>query len=313
MSPLNYYLLQAILHQSSAAIPGLGTFKTEEVGAYHHPVSHEFTPATRKLIFNQDFNLVDNSWESILKPDFTVQDLENWVKEIHNQLRTDKKYFFEPIGNLSVHATGSLVFEQNPDFVLDMRFFGMHSFAQKPEPKKVETPKILKPIAAKKSKLPLILGLSTAAVLILVAFAAWWFLVKSSSNQNQQLAQAAETEAPLVEAAIVSDSTISSVDSAILDTTTTPAQDIATTSEVGASSRPYFVIAGCFKSPELAGEYLKQLQQKGYSEASIRGITSGGLTRVCFSSHETLELATQKAKELSEKEAKTFWIQKIEN
>jgi len=77
------------------------------------------------------------------------------------------------------------------------------------------------------------------------------------------------------------------------------------------SNKTYYVIAGCFRSEKKAREYLLDLKSNGYDGASIEGKTSGGLTRVCYAGFERRSEANNYLDEISLKEGKGLWIQKI--
>jgi hypothetical protein len=83
-------------------------------------------------------------------------------------------------------------------------------------------------------------------------------------------------------------------------------QNIANT-----STAQYFIIAACFKSDKNAQDYLLKLKASGYENASIKGKTSSGLIRVCYAGFKTQAEANATLTQISDKEQKQLWIEKI--
>jgi cell division protein FtsN len=78
-----------------------------------------------------------------------------------------------------------------------------------------------------------------------------------------------------------------------------------------AAQNQYYIIAGCFRSEQKAEQYLADIKQNGYPNATIQGKTDQGLTRVCYAGFPNMTEAKVHLKEVIEKENKSLWIQRI--
>lgn len=74
---------------------------------------------------------------------------------------------------------------------------------------------------------------------------------------------------------------------AVADSTNTVAKSVLPVIQESSSTKQYYIIAGCFREAENANKLLEKLKFEGYA-ASIVDTTSGGLIRVCFSGHSTM-------------------------
>ncbi len=345
MMDLSLYISKLLFDNSRVEIPGLGIFESKIIDAYHHPVSHEFTPKSRKISFAKDTNAKDSTLVNYLNAEDGEQLITSFVNEVNKSLEENKEFYFKNIGWLKVHSTGSLVFEQEEDFNYEKSFFGLETFSQEPIKIKEEVKTKALPMleATPESVRSMtwiwwLVGVSVAASIVVTIIMNWELISKPEPKQIAQQESVQETN-PIEEnesADIEGESTNKESQAVVvegytdsIESDTMVAEELAEVESIEESepeqvqeeipivveptqgNKKYYVIAGCFRSNNKAQDYLSGIKDKGYSDASIEGKTPKGLIRVCYGGFETRAQAKVFLNEVSEKENKNLWIQKI--
>ena len=344
MTDIGLYISKLLFENNKVVIPEFGFFETQIVESYHHPVSHEFTPKHKKITFTKDDTITD----SVLLNNINSSDIKAFVKLIKESLETKKEYNFKNLGTIKLHSTGTLYFEQDLNFNYDKSFFGFEAFVQEPiKAKETIAPIVATHSVDEDSNKKMVwiwwlLGVTAAASLVVAVVMNWDSIIKSPDTP---LVKQTEEKAPLVEETntiavdtlsendktsvpqedtmeVIANNT-SDIENDIEDVDNAAESNVVEESKVSVddnaaievatvnSDKKYFVIAGCFRSEKKAQDYLGGIIDKGYSDASIEGKTPKGLIRVCYAGFETSSQAKVFLKEVSEKEEKNLWIQKI--
>ena len=275
--------------------------------------------------------------------------LKDQIKDWVGKLKAGEKVVFPYLGTLKLNSSGIVVFEPSDDFSLDKKFFGLQGFSIEAltPVKSVKTAAVSGTAEEKKDRKKLWLWLSAAAVLFLIAGGLWLFSDELFNSHKSSVAEAPASHGlpDTLERKAKAVST-QSVDTEDIEDSTEKAGTLENSDENiveskeeegGASlagestaqsdkepgakassvaqtvvkrEKRYYVIAGCFRSAKKAEAFLDELKAKGY-DASIKGKTPGGLTRVCYGGYETWKKAASAAKEISRKENTSAWVQKI--
>lgn len=332
MIDLSLHISKLLFSQNKLVIPKLGVFEVEIQEAYNHPVSNEFTPKYKKIKFSKNFDAIDDYISKSLSEKDADKLISDFVEGVKYSLETTKSYEFVNIGTLKLHDSGALIFEQVSDFNFEKSYFGLEAFVSKPIEKEKEI--VVSPTNIKKDKPKaklLWLWLSIAAVAILVVvFVIFRDTIMPKKPEivvnekkpiesviNENADNVVDTDTVDIDTnGVIASSDTGAVEEAIpveeQVTVEDKAQETAVVEEVKpVKTKKYYVIAGCFKSDVKAKEYLQEIQQKGYTEASIEGKTNGGLIRVCYAGFDSYSKAKVFMKEASDKESKSLWIQKI--
>jgi hypothetical protein len=304
-------------------IPKLGVFNLESRDAYHHPVSHEFTPKYRRITFTANPNINDEVLILSLQTDDAQNLVKEFVKTTLASLNNKEIVYLENIGWFKPQASGGFVFEQDLSFNYDKDYFGLTSFEQVPSnlPQEVSpTPSVV----SAKPKTNWKPWLTWAAVVLLLAIlgaSIYIFKDKFTAKQSNIIVKVTDNKldeknivAVAQEDSIITASIDSVIESEIVDSlskeivaqSSLDDQNIANT-----STAQYFIIAACFKSDKNAQDYLLKLKASGYENASIKGKTSSGLIRVCYAGFKTQAEANATLTQISDKEQKQLWIEKI--
>lgn len=331
MMDLSLHISKLLFLHNRLVIPKLGVFEVEIQDAYNHPVSDDFTPKYKKIKFSKDFLATDNFLSKSISGVDADKIISEFVDYVKHSLETNKSFEFVNIGNLKLHDSGALVFEQDLDFNYEKSYFGLAEFISNPieREKEIVTANLQTEKNVSKPKL-LWLWLSIAAVAILVVIFIFFqdyiipnkpqIIVKDEQPIETVIEQNANNDAntEIVKIDSTNEPVIS--DSSIIEETAKveeqikveeQPQEVVVEKVKPISTKKYYVIAGCFQSDTKAQEYLIEIQQKGYNEASIEGKTNGGLIRVCYAGFDRYSKATAFMNEVSSKESKSLWIQKI--
>lgn len=344
MMDLSLYISKLLFDNKKVEIPGLGIFESKIIDAYHHPVSHEFTPKSRKISFAKDINAKDSALVNYLNAEDGEQLLASFVNEVNKSLEEKKEYYFKNIGWLRMHSTGSLVFEQEEGFNHEKSFFGLETFSQEPikvkEEVKTKAMPLLETTESDRNMIWIwwVVGVSVAASIVVAVLMNWEIISKPESKQIAQQETVQET-IPIENSDVtdIESESTNEESQAIavenytdsIESDTIVAEELAEAESIEEfeseqnqeeipiaveqerGSKKYYVIAACFRSNNKAQNYLSGIKDKGYSDASIEGKTPKGLIRVCYGGFETRAQAKVFLKEVSEKENKNLWIQKI--
>ena len=131
MIDLSLYISKLLFDHDKVIVNGFGVFTTTDKAVYHHPVSHEYTPKSKRISFVHDVKLRDTLLIDSIGLSNAEELVTEFVKEINANLDKDKSYFFENIGKIVKHSSGILLFEQDDKinynkecYFLPIVFFG---------------------------------------------------------------------------------------------------------------------------------------------------------------------------------------------
>ncbi len=348
MRIISLHISKLLLTNDKVIINGLGYFAAAEQKAYHHPVSHDFTPKNKKLSFYLDKTVKSPLLAESLAGTSAEVKIQVFVLKVLTALKHGDDVILDNLGTLKRHEKGHVVFIQNNDIVLDKNFFGMEAFKHEaPIKEKPIVAPIVAPVEEKRKSRSFIYwfaipGLVASLILAYIFIDFNALFGDSESVVAKVEAVVEEVDEPefnvdtLIVAAIEDsslvnnqiddqniDSAEASVEDAIVVNTMeqeTPKENIeveevkipAKTLAQEASGN-YYIMAGCFKSSFKANRLLKELQDGEYPNASIKGKTKSGLIRVCYSNFPTKTAAENYMQQVSEKMGKELWMQKIDN
>jgi cell division protein FtsN/nucleoid DNA-binding protein len=333
MMDINLHISKLLFTHNRVVVPNFGVFEIEVQEAYNHPVSNEFTPKFKKIKFLKNFEAKDDLLERTIEGE-SKNIITDFVESLKKELKENKQFEFKNIGIVKMHSSGALIFEQEMDFNYEKSFFGLKAFTAIPVVINEEIP--VTPIAVEDEKpkrklvwLWISMVAAAAIIAVLLIFQEQIFVKNTpvvvkqeepvtpdaqSITPNLDTNDSMVTETTIADTVAV-DSNIDSVESQEIAKVDVPEKsDVKPVAEVTPqpeSNKKYYVIAGCFRSDDKAQEYLQEIIQKGYTEASIEGKTSGGLIRVCYAGFERRSKAKSFMEETAVKESKSLWIQKI--
>ncbi len=335
MMNINILISRLLFQNSRVVIPGFGVLETTLQEAFHHPVSNEFIPKFKKISFVKNYQAEDNMLAKALQSNNAEQQIKTFVDKLKDELNQQKKYTMPQVGVFNLHSSGAIVFEQETDFNYEKTYFGLESFKMEPI-KKVDAKPIIKvtpePEERKSRAWLWIAILSVASLLVVGVFK---FMkrnnpgtklevnsVISNNTGNKQIDTVKQVlSAKMTDTATAEtqkDSaaeTIAAKDSLKRNTEVEhKVVPVTQEKEEGRdyqTKKKYYVIAGCFKSSKKAADFLKEIQQSGYPNASIEGKTRGGLIRVCYAGFAKSYQAKRFIKQAEQKKLKGLWIQKI--
>ncbi len=330
------HISKLLFSNNILVIPNLGVFEVSIQEAYIHPVSNDFTPKYKKIKFTKNFEATDSVLSKSIIDGNSDKIIEAFVIDVKNSLENGKSFNFKNIGVLKMHSSGTIIFEQDLSFNYEKSFFGLEAFEgqliKKEEDKKIV---VLNAEEDKPKRRLLWLWFSVLTVAVLVVL----FMIFKDNfvSDNSQPIVIKDTTVntklhnDLVDNDVfidtnmldsVEDSTLvnSEIDSSSVDVSNVNVKEQADTQLVALvdkttiepkTKKKYYVIAACFRSESKAREYLQEIKQKGYNDASIEGKTAGGLIRVCYAGFDKRYKAKKFLEETSAKEAKNLWIQRI--
>ncbi|MCK5846600.1 MAG: hypothetical protein KAG84_04120 [Bacteroidales bacterium] len=319
MQKISIHISKLLFSNSKVVVNGLGYFEAIDKEAYHHPVSHDFTPKTKKITFHLDKNAKDSLLAKTLGSNNADILISAFVKQVIKDLRDGKKAVIPHIGVISIHEKGGIVFIQDKDIAFDNNFFGMEEFHQEPitvaqaSPKAIIIPNKEKEKGSNKMWIWIaIVGIVASLIIVYV------FLNDDAKLQNDKSEVVITDKLEIkgvkkIEAKEIVANSVENEDIAI--NTDTVVDIIVETPVVEANvaeNGAYYVMAGCFKSSHKAKHYLRELKNGDYPNASINGKTSSGLIRVCYDSFSNETAAEEYMLKVSKKENKDLWMQLIE-
>ncbi|OYT10750.1 MAG: hypothetical protein B6I18_07420 [Bacteroidetes bacterium 4572_112] len=323
MQNISIHISKLLFDNERVIVSGLGYFEASEQKAYHHPVSHNYSPKSKAISFHLDKNAKDDMLAKSIASTDAALSISNFSKKIITELMAGKKVELANLGTLSKHEKGHIVFVQDKDFVFDKEFFGMPSFVQKPINIAEPSPIVKKEVVEEKgsSKMLLWLIISGVAASIILAFV----FLKPDSNETELV----EVDTPVEE---IKDKEVNDdevIQNDTYDTDSINQTDVAVNEakeiepkveaeevdaiQIEAPKGDYYVMAGCFKSKYKANRYLKELKNGEYPNASIKGKTPSGLIRVCYNNFANEAEAEQYMNKISQQENKELWMQLIED
>lgn len=309
--------------QDCVIVAGMGGFIANYVPADINPVTHVFTPPSRKVAFNAALRNNDGVLANHLVRTFGIGYAEA-VSVIEKQsvawaimLNRGEKVLFEGIGQLYADKEHNIQFapEQKTNLLDDS--FGLSTFSTQPvsgqERLQKSHQKVLRTNAVKSGrKLPA--TLKWAAILLPLAALSFWSAYNTGQVKNIYQNQASVISAP----AQTSNEATANPFAGAAQKPESPTGEVRITdtkveaempeiAEVKAEPDNYFIIAGAFGVKENADNLLESLVAKGYN-ATIAGQNRNGLYRVSIEGFADKEIALQKTEELRKGDFPGAWL-----
>ncbi len=309
--------------QDCVIVAGLGGFIANYVPADINPVTHVFTPPSRKVAFNAALRNNDGVLANHLVRTFGIGYAEA-VSQIEKQsgawaimLNRGEKVLIESIGQLYADKEHHIQFapEQKTNLLDDS--FGLSTFSTQPVSgqERLQKPyhKTLRTSAVKSGrKLPA--TLKWAAILLPLAALSFWSAYNTGHVKNIYQNQASVMPAPaqtsneaIANPFAITERLPEKPTKELLVTDTKIEVELSEPAEAISEPDSYFIIAGAFGVKENADNLLESLVTKGYN-ATIAGQNRNGLYRVSIEGFADKEIALQKTEEFRKGDFPGAWL-----
>lgn len=302
--------IQTLLwNHNCVIIPGFGGLIGNYRSSQSHPVSHEFLPPSKQILFNKnlhrDDGLLVRSIAARISVDFDAA--RKWVEEtaraLHERLLAGERQNLLNIGDFKMDIERNIVFQ--PDFRQQYlpQSYGLYSIRATPiqrvqrvmpvpENRPVPVPELRR---AKRNIRRKLLRLSPLLLLAVIPFLKNPF---SESNQAIQLKLGPFVNTP----AQVHVKPKSLEIQPILRKAQLEEQDA-----FSAASARIFIVAGCYSNGETADGRVEYLQSKGF-DASVLDLTPAGLYRVVYGGYEDILQAQSEMNQIREGMREDAWL-----
>lgn len=323
------YIKELLFTNQGVVIPGLGGFVSEYEPAAFDVNENSFIPPSKKITFNPKYSYHDNlltefiSEKENIDKEKSMQNLEDFVKDVKTRLIKGEKIDFPEIGSLSQNIKEEILFEQDTKSNLLSDSFGLTSVKTKPivNPQN-NVAKAVKPIKQKKSYKKLILISSSAIVFLCLVTLSWlltegftdFSLISSNEKPNPEPSNNIIINTPEknLDSIAQADSVKALINQSIDENTDKKDALFYTEPEKEAPKPKYsefHIIAGSFKKIENAEVFSSKLRDKGYEPVIIR--SGENLIRIAIFSYTDETEALTKLYSLRESsDIKSFWILK---
>ncbi len=294
------YIAEFLLDKGYVLLPGLGSFLTTYQPAQLDEQQGVIQPPAHVFSFDPLKNSGDNSLARFIAGrenvpvSFAENEIEEYVEGCHYVINKGKRLEIPGVGLLYRGEQDRLVYEQDPSLITEGDFYGLTEV-----PAKVIVKKSKKVSWVKLAMVAMIL-----AGLVFAGFYAPWFAGYMKTKVQQIFSggdTAAMVSAPPAQSSVPVTDTISSppvepsaapaeVQKAPEPTTQAPEASVAAQQPskparaVPSTGKQYYIVAGCFLSPERAGNVVKKLQSSGYN-SRVFGVNDKGLTMVCYDAY----------------------------
>lgn len=314
---------ELLKEQDCVIVAGLGGFIANYVPAEINPVTHVFTPPSRKVAFNAALRNNDGILANHLVRTFGIGYAEA-VSQIEKQsvawaimLNQGEKVIIESIGHLYTDKEHHIQFVPEKTVNLMDDAFGLASFSTQPVSgqERLQKPyyKALRTNAVKSGrKLPS--SLKWAAILLPLAALSFWSAYNTGQvktiYQNQASVMPAPAQASNEATAdpfAVTERLPEIPAEELLVTDTKIEVELSELTEAKTEPDHYFIITGAFGVKENAENLLESLLAKGY-KATIAGQNRNGLYRVSIAGFADKEIALQKTEEFRRGEFPGAWL-----
>lgn len=323
------YIKELLFTNQGVVIPGLGGFVSEYEPAAFDVNENSFIPPSKKITFNPKYSYHDNlltefiSEKENIDKEKSMQNLEDFVKDVKTRLIKGEKIDFPEIGSLSQNIKEEILFEQDTKSNLLSDSFGLTSVKTKPivNPQN-NVAKAVKPIKQKKSYKKLILISSSAIVFLCLVTLSWlltegftdFSLISSNEKPNPEPSNNIIINTPEknLDSIAQADSVKALINQSIDENTDKKDALFYTEPEKEAPKPKYsefHIIAGSFKKIENAEVFSSKLRDKGYEPVIIH--SGENLIRIAIFSYTDETEALTKLYSLRESsDIKSFWILK---
>lgn len=323
------YIKELLFTNQGVVIPGLGGFVSEYEPAAFDVNENSFIPPSKKITFNPKYSYHDNlltefiSEKENIDKEKSMQNLEDFVKDVKTRLIKGEKIDFPEIGSLSQNIKEEILFEQDAKSNLLSDSFGLTSVKTKPivNPQN-NVAKAVKPIKQKKSYKKLILISSSAIVFLCLVSLSWlltegftdFSLISSNEKPNPEPSNNIIINTPEKNLdSIAQNDSVKALINQSIDENTDKKDALFYTEPEKEAPKPkyseFHIIAGSFKKIENAEVFSSKLRDKGYEPVIIH--SGENLIRIAIFSYTDETEALTKLYSLRESsDIKSFWILK---
>ncbi len=132
------YIQGLLFEHNCVVIPDFGGFISELKSVEIHPITHRFTPPTKRVAFNEQLKVNDGllaatiAREEGVEMEEAYEQIRKFVNTIREELRTNNNYIFQEIGKLFYNVENKLEFEPDTRVNYLEESFGFQELFFKP-------------------------------------------------------------------------------------------------------------------------------------------------------------------------------------
>lgn len=327
MYPVEYHLKKLMLDYDCVTVPGLGGFILQPQPAWINRGKNRIHPPSRSISFNSLLSHDDGLLISALAKSRQVSyreagiEVAQFAGSCKSKLASGGTVLLDGIGELSTSPEGQLRFSPSDTDGFHNGVYGMTSVSlytraidqkpvrleKKPSDRKTPLQKEKKPGPVKWTlavSLPIILFLLYGIIFpqsvqnVYRQYTGFMFILNLTQMESGHKA----SPAPLIavaEPVVITEPVIPEETKTIEDAKTIEVQ----------TGPKYYIIGGCFESPENAGKFLSELTSRGF-EAEEAGTTGHGHVRISYKSFSDKSPALSYLQEIRGKENPSAWLLK---
>jgi len=302
------YISELLYRHDCVVVPGFGGFVTDYAPAKVHPVSHNFYPPSKNILFNSklirdDGLLLHNIslTEGISYEQAKIK-IEDFVMECKSDLMQGNKLSFEKIGTINKDIEGNILFEPVTSVNYLEESFGLPTFisppiVRQPVHKRLEKKFIdRKPVPKRDNNRKKFYWVLVAVIPILL-IGSWLIFNPRLKNKNAQHSSVIPISEPEMSNTNIADFQVEEnkkhatplKDFKFEDSDKGPEQKLNNSSielkKTIAKGPRYYIIGGAFRYKENADNLVTTLRSKGY-DAKHAGINPSGLHIVSYFNSE---------------------------
>ncbi len=152
MKNISLHISKLLFDYNKVVVPGLGVFEANVQETYHHPVSNEFAPKFKKIVFVRDTNINDELLAKAIATDNADELIKKYTESLIKELTDTKKFYIENVGWLKQIPSGALIFEQDKGFNYEKSYYGMQAFTMPALAVKEDEKIVIPPVVKTKIK-----------------------------------------------------------------------------------------------------------------------------------------------------------------
>ena len=305
-----HYISNLLYLHDCVIIPGFGGFVGNKKSAYIHPVSGIIYPPSKALLFNK--NLSDNdgllathiSKEEGIDLSETAVLIEEFVKNIKNELAERSSFKLKKIGTFSKGNEGNITFMQDNSCNYNLASFGMQANHKS---KKVERTisDDKKAVVKTIKQRDLTKTITRAAAILLPLVGLSLIGITQEEKINTIYGQMANLNlfANTAKTEVVTETPAITIEAPVVEIIE-PVEAEEIVSPIIPQQYTYYIIAGAFAEQKNANKLLQKLKRWNYNASIVEG---GNLMRVSYNSFSNKEDAVLALAEIR-KENNSAWL-----
>ncbi len=254
-----------LLAEGKVVIPKFGILTTENKKAILDKTRGEILPPTKKIIFKYDQNAQDQKLIEFLAVNNNINQqeakkiVEDFVRELQLHLNNNKIYKLIDIGTFKKTISDDILFNQNNEMSLDIRFLGQDKI-------KINVPP---PEPAKKIKKKQVSALWIILPLIIVILGILGYLFRQNIYQifKTQKKNTIINTTPKKDTTIIATETPKKSDEQLFDENNIQYTVIF----IGTEYKRYYIISGSYSNETGAKKRSNILKKYGYNPIILNG------------------------------------------